>query len=212
MLKAAIATLLFLLLSLFSCRNPFESVEELPTLYPSVSNVMVPADWLPYTDALYGYSVSYPQNWIVNDQNGEKTKIFVAANCMGVCPLFWYVSVIPENMLIKDYSVYNYLPSSTYEQILATPVGSEMLIEVIANLPELEPFNTFIRLPDVTVDQQTGLVIENYTVWESSPETRDRRVFTKYENQLYVLGVYYESQPELDAFNQFVASFRFAGE
>lgn len=163
------------------------------------------ASWKTYTNSKFGYSFKLPINSAlrvleepfttsvdepVEVQNGETPPT----------PPLFYVSTIPDQSMLKSELPYNYLSPEQLTKLLSLKVGEEKAIN-----DEVE-WNVFKRLPNIMVNNISGMVFENSKVWEFSG--KDRRIVFKNNGFTFIIATYYKTQTGLDLFDQILSTFK----
>jgi hypothetical protein len=164
----------------------------------------VPTDWLPYADDVFGFSLMHPPSWELTQQT-EQSRLFSLKQTELPGPTFpvFYVTVMPEGFTNEQAEAYNFWNAEEVASALALEVG---VSGEIHGAPE---YNIYTRLRDVTVDGEPGVVVESGHVWEGTSDTIDRRVLVVRNGTTYMLGTYYSTPEELQAFEQVVGTFKF---
>ncbi len=166
-----------------------------------------PEGWLEVNNRSLGYSLYYPPEWEVCQETKYSLvlcEIQPEPTGMGPPPRL-YVSVFPQASTNADFEVYNFYPMDKIRAYMALPVGETLLKEEIGPLTE---YLRYTRLPDRQVAGMTGAVIENSKVWEMPAETKDRVVFLTNDDQVFIIGMYYDTPELLATFDQVLDTFQ----
>jgi hypothetical protein len=175
----------------------------------------LPSGWETYTSQEQcGYAISYPA-----DMDGTSQGIYswnlshTTTEPNGPVPNFIYVSVIPDNFQGgEDGSIYNYHPAEA-QTLLNMQVGESTSLR--GDDPNIEPWFTYIRLPDTTLNNQTSQTYENTQPWEFPLGTKEIRYYLQANGCTYLIGGYIATggsgEPgaiSQELFDQIIATFR----
>lgn len=217
-LRGTLVLTSLLLAAVASCAPMVPASPATPTLPPtaaptSTPEVTVPSGWETYTSKRCEYTISYPPEMQVT-HNGTYSRIlgFELPEPDAGARNFVYVSVIsPDLQVSPDETVYNYDPVEA-EILLNMQVGES---KSLRNDPTTDPFFTYTRSPDVTIDGQPAKKFENAQPWEFPPGTKEIRYHLQVNNCTYLIGGYMDTTgstlpgtiPE-DLLNQIVSTFQ----
>jgi hypothetical protein len=173
----------------------------------------VPADWIPYADDVFGFSLMHPPSWELTQQT-EQSRLFNVKQTEPTGPTFpvFYFTVMPEGFTNETAEAYNFWNAEEVAAALALEVGAT------GEIHGAPGYNTYTRLPDVVVDGVPGVVVESERVWDGEPDTRDRRVLVVRGDTVYMFGTYYKAPTEsrvseqilaVREFEQVLTSFKF---
>jgi hypothetical protein len=175
--------------------------------------MVVPSGWETYTSQRCEYMISHPAEMQVTD-NGQHSRIlgFELPDPEQGARNFVYVSVIsPELQVNPDEGAYNYDPAET--EILLNMQVSES--QSVRNDPTTDPFFTYTRSPDATIDGHLAKKFENPQPWEFPPGTKEIRYYLQVNNCTYLIGGYMDTTGSTlpgviteDLFNQIVSTFQ----
>lgn len=158
-----------------------------PTPNPTIN-------WKTFTNQKYSYSIKYPGNLTVNEQNtyyhyvefrlpnGADGSVYIAP---------YLVSVIPETFTASDPAAYNYMTSDVINSFFSMKSGEIKKIDT----------STFTKLPDTTVGGQTGIAV-NVT----ATGTNQKRVYIKHNGNIYMITD--NNNPSAN-FQNFLSTFKF---
>jgi hypothetical protein len=216
--KLLIVSLLFSGIAGCTQIGPQDAAEDTPTLPATplptaTTEVTVPSGWETYTSQRCEYTISYPVEMQVT-HNGpySRTLGFELPNPDEGARNFVYVSVIsPDLQVNPDEGAYNYDPVEA-EILLNMQVGES---KSLRNDPTTDPFFTYTRSPDATIDGQPAKKFENAQPWEFPPGTKEIRYYLQVNNCTYLIGGYMDTTGSTlpgaiteDLFNQIVSTFR----
>ena len=184
-----------------------------PQAEPTTS---IPAGWTTRTSQQCEYSISYPSEIEVTDQNPySRTFGFKPADPDGGSRNFIYVSVIAPEIQDKvkagiySSDVYNYDPAAT-DIMLNMQVGESKSVH---QSPDMASGFTYQRQPDTTISGYTAQTYENAQPWEFPPGTKEIRYYSSVNGCAYLIGGYMDTtgsnQPGAiteDLFHQIVAT------
>jgi hypothetical protein len=124
---------------------------------------------------------------------------------------FLYVTSVPNDFQSGTELAYNYDPAGA-DLLLNLQVGGAQSVHTS---PDMAPWFTFTRLPDVTIGDHVVQAYENAKPWEFPAGTKEIRYFLKTNDCLYQFGGYMDTtgstQPGAiteDLFHQIVATFQ----
>ena len=171
----------------------------------------VPAGWTVHTSQRCEYELSYPAEMQFSSSNPYSDFLdFKLNNPDEGARNFVYISVVDQDFRsLNPEDVYNYDPS-VVEQMIALNVGES---KALHSSPDMAPWFTYHRLPDVTLSGYPAQAYENVQPWEFPQGTKGIRYFLSLNGCLYQIGAYVDttgsSQPGAiteDLFNQIVAT------
>lgn len=165
----------------------------------------VPSGWQREGDEALDVQFLRPQSWEMC-QATELSRLFCEKTSPGESPLappVFYITLLPPGFMNEDATAYNGWSPDTLAAAFGAEIGGQF---TSPHAPA--GYNTYTRLPDVTVDGFTGAVVEGEPVWEAPAGTKDRRVLIRLGDAVCVLGTYYVTEAELRTFEQVVTSFQ----
>lgn len=169
--------------------------------------------WVTNTSQRCNYSISYPPEMQVTDENAySRTFGFKLDNPGGVARNFIYVSaIVPENRSLEAGSIYNYDPAEA-DILLGLQVGESKPSRDVANVVQ---WFTYQRLPDTPIGGHVAQTYENTQPWEFPDGTKEIRHYLSLNECTYLIGAYLDTagsnQPGTiseELFNQIVATIR----
>src|SRR5918996_4236660 len=153
--------------------------------------VTLPSGWETYTnEGQCGYAISHPAGMEGTSQAMHSwTLTHIATEPSGPVPNFVYISVIPGDFQGGPGIIYNYDPAAT-ERLLNMQVGESGSLYDDPNLANMAPWFTYIRLPDMTLSNQTAQTYENTQPWEFPLGTKEIRYYLQANGCTYLIGGY----------------------
>lgn len=162
-------------------------------------------NWKTYTNPKYNYSIKYPNNFELSQTDLRTSPDSAIFNKL---PLFdapgfpaLYISVFLDGNAAGSAS-YNNMTDEVINSFYTMNVGEPKQISTESE------FSIFKKLEDTIVAGQKGIVVENSKVWEGGDGLIDRRVFTKKNGHIYMIGTYYQSPQELSNFQNSLSTFK----
>jgi hypothetical protein len=175
--------------------------------------VTVPFGWETYTSQRCEYTISHPPEMQVI-HNGTYSRIlgFELPDPDEGARNFVYVSVIsPDLQVSPDEGVYNY-DAAAAEILLNMQVGES---KSLRNDPTTDPFYTYTRSPDATIDGQPAKKFENPQPLEFPPGTKEIRYYLPVNDCTYLIGGYMDTAGSTlpgviteDLFDQIISTFQ----
>ena len=159
-----------------------------------------------------GYSIDHPSDMdLANQGTYSWTLSHTAAEPDGPVPNFIYISVIPDDFQSDEPgAIYNYDPAET-QTLLNMPVGESRSLR---DDPTTAPWFTYIRQPDITLNNQAAQTYENTQPWEFPLGTKEIRYYLRGNGCTYLIGGYIATvgsgQPgaiDEELFDQIIARF-----
>lgn len=166
------------------------SVTDSPAITPSIT-ISVPDGWQMYENNALQISFAHPKEYEI-EKNGEysilvkppENKNYPASNTR-----FFYVSVVPSELLRDETAqVYNY-SSSFHKKLLEIPVGE------IRNLSDNEgqkEWYNYERDTDTIFNGKTVRVLINRRPWEFPNGTLEYRYVFELSDKTVIAGAYVE--------------------
>jgi hypothetical protein len=153
--------------------------------------VTLPSGWETYTnEGQCGYAISHPAGMEGTSQAMHSwTLTHIATEPSGPVPNLVYISVIPGDFQGGPGIIYNYDPAAT-ERLLNMQVGESGSLYDDPNLANMAPWFTYIRLPDMTLSNQTAQTYENTQPWEFPLGTKEIRYYLQANGCTYLIGGY----------------------
>lgn len=170
------------------------SVVPLATVDPFVK----PVEWETYQDSSFGYTISFPPGFEVQ-QNGEGSiQILKEQPPMGVGPTnFIYISVVTPDKLNAEGVVYNY-NISDYQKLEELSV-SEMVS--FSSDGQLAEYFTYRRYPDKKITEEIlAKQFVNEKPWEFPEGTKETRFIFVRDNRIFLVGAYIKPETVSDHF------------
>lgn len=177
--------------------NPYlkEIATPLPTKIVASPTPDLTADWIPYTNAKYMYSVKYPSSLTPNEN--VTYYYFVTfdlpANADGSRPMAPYlISVIPNTFTVGNLAQYNYMDANWITKFINAKVGF--------TAQDLNS-TTFTKLSNVTVDGQAATAVDVTATGE-----HQERVYVEKNNYLYMFSINYQNVSQPADFQLFLST------
>jgi hypothetical protein len=181
-----------------------------PLATPAPTPTLAP-NWVMFGDEGLDIQLRHPDVWEVGTAT-DYSRVWEtkAASINGgqleapaVPPPFW-LTILPQNYDNADAAAYNFWDAASIAQAWDTPVGETF---VSSHAPE--GYNTYTRLPDITVDGFPAAVVESERVWGMSAETKDVRVLTRIGGMTVAFGAYYADEAAYVTFGRVLESVKF---
>lgn len=177
---------------------------------PEGSNV--PDSWKVYVSDTLDYSISYPENLVV-EPNGDYSILitkelqepsFGPAN-------FIYVSVVPPDQITNEGEIYNF-NQVQFNKLQKLEIGESVSL-ADTDQPNLNDWFTYTRVDNTVIDNQTTKRFENIKPWEFPTGTSEVRFVFESGGNIYLMGYYYGGEgvkETIDPFEAFrvISSFR----
>lgn len=182
---------------------------------PTPSQAINTSTWKTYTNTKYYYSVKFSSAYKINDnkdtsimKGAEASLLIVPQDDRGpVLPIFW-INVLSENGLRTPETAISYNVdgfTDNVKQYISVPVGT------IVSPPN---GSKFTRLSDGYVDGKKAVIFEGIPYRDGKPlanATKDRRLIITKNNNIYLIGTYYDDDKSTNwyNFNQILSTFKF---
>ena len=159
--------------------------------------------WKLFTKNKYNFSVDYPDSLKATDT--PYTTVFDAAQSESSHPGFplLYISVIPDGFN-NSSEIYSFMTGSVIDKIFTIKDNETLQTETGVD----SQYWSFKRLAALPVAGTIGVMIQNNNVWQGEGLI-NRRILIRKNGFTYVIGSYYNTQPELDTLQKFLTSFKF---
>lgn len=159
--------------------------------------------WKSYANSKNNYSVKY-SDYLKYSETRYST-VFIPKNTQSVSSDYpsLFISVIPDDLEDKK-DIYNYMSPDIINKIFSMHDNESIETQ---SWPNTE-FSTFRRLTQLPVSGKEGIIIQNNKVLKEEGMA-NRRVLIRNQDSTYIIGCYYRTQQELDAFRNFLDSFKF---
>lgn len=169
---------------------------------PTVVRPIDISNWKTYTNIKFGYSFKYPNNYSFV---GDEHSIIIDLETEGPTYPLFYINLIGKDQRYGQYNSDDF--TNNIDKYLEINVG-----EIVS--PPRQPFQqTFIRQPDVLIDNKNAKVFEGEISGMISPSEnnwKDRRLIVTYNNHAYILGTYYIKNHETwNLYQQILSTFKF---
>lgn len=181
--------------------TPSPTITSNPTIDPT-------ANWKTYTSTTYKFSIKYPASLTADDQHASPPSVLIepAQTQTGAPGLPNFYISVENNPAGSNEMVYDSLPQQDVDALSNAKVGDSILLSGHEK-DTYADYWYFKRLPDVTVDNVTGVVGENSKVWSASG-SKQRVVIVK-KDKIYLIGTYYRADSDLNNFQLLLSTFKF---
>ncbi len=179
----------------------------MPLMTPSPTPTLAPG-FVRDADEGFGVQFARPGNWEQCQVTGLSRAYCVAGPPTEnpIAPPAFYFTLLPPGFMNEDASAYNWWSPDELAAAFATGIGEQF---TSPRAPAgYEKYHTYTHLADVMVDGFSAIVVENERPWGIAVGTKDRRVLIRLGAGALVLGTYYRTEEESQAFEEVAASFK----
>ena len=191
--------------------------KELPTLTPTLTPtpILTNSDkftnWKTYINEGFLYSVDFPQEFELNQNNGKNSLIIERKinTPSGPAQNFIFISVIPVNPTENTEQAYNWGEETPV--LLAMNVGETKVIDKFTQ-------QSYQRLPDINFDNTVAKAYLSNNPWEFLPGTKEYKYYLQKGKYKYLIGGYVEEKNPFEdyvsetLFQQILSTFKFTGQ
>lgn len=146
------------------------------------------ANWKTYTNTLYGYLIKLPPELFADE---IVNRVDINTNPSGYPSASIAVVSGPDDFEFKFLT-----------QFLSMKINDQKKIE-----GEFEGFNTFDRLPDEKIADNTAMVFENSKIYEFVG--KNRKWIIQKGDKTYILSLLYQTDDELNKYNKIFSTIKF---
>jgi hypothetical protein len=173
---------------------------DLPKPDPN-GKVSIPENWQTYSSEALGYSISFPEEYRVEENGDYSTILLKPSDIPSFGPAnFIYISVVREEMFETDGLIYNY-NNDHFKKLQGLEIGEAVSLSG-GEVPDLSEYFTYTRVDDTVIDGYPTRRFENNKPWEFPGGTTEVRFIFDTRGDIYILGYYYGGdsvQDPLDA-------------
>ena len=179
-------------------RKDGDNVAEVSSPVPTKAAVTSVADNCKiYTSSALNYTISYPENFVVEPSGDYSNLILKPLQEPSFGPAnFIYVSVVPPDQSTNEGEIYNY-NQVQFKKLAELEIGGSVSL-ADTDQPKLNEWFTYTRVNDSVIDGHPAKRFENNKPWEFPAGTTEVRFVFESGGKIYLMGYYYGGEGMLE--------------